>query len=556
MKAHEFPGLHCQPIRRSFPLLCWWVLATLVAGVTFAQEARIVDEGLYLMFSGKDKIGTEHSTLRSDNSVISEVELSIMGRQIKFDVALQYEGKRPVKYQLNQAPGITLTAQFENDKVTVTAPGRSQELTLKDGTVVLENNVFGHYCILLQRYELSKGGKQAFPILVPSVMQALEAVVEHKGATEQMVNQQLVKLHQFQVLLAGMVAINITTDENLRLVKIDIPSQNIELIREGYESFRQPPNIPDLNSDQFESIDVSLPSTGDVTVAGTLTIPKDGKRKHPAVILISGSGPQDREENTPPMLSLYIFRYIANDLASHGIAVLRCDDRGVGRSSGDFRKSTLKDFTNDARAQIKFLRSRDDIDGKRIGVIGHSEGGIIAPIVAAEDKEIAACVLLAGTSKPLDVVMIEQLEFQATSKDLPEAARDAVQKMIEPTKQVIADAKAGKDSSTALPYNLEWLRQHFAHDPIATIKKVKCPVLILQGEKDMQVLPYHAEALDRTLKEAGNRDHQLVSFSDLTHLFTEYPYVNGQFNPEAVHGLSQKLLEALTPWVEKRLVGN
>jgi len=540
------------PLTEKTPLVClWWMAMMLVVGISSAQEAKVVDERTYLIFSGKDKIGTERYTVRSDNSTTSKVELSIMGREIKFDVTLQYEENRPIKYKLNYEPGIALIAQFQAEKVTITVPGRSQELTLKEGTIVLENNVFEHYYFLLQRYDLSKGGKQVFPILVPSVMMALEATVEHKGTLEQMVNQQLLKLHEFQVVVAGMVAIGITTDETLHLLKIEIPAQNIEAIREGYESFRKPPNIPDINSDKFGSVDVTIPSTDDVTLSGTLTIPQDGKKKHPAVILISGSGPQDREENTPPALNLYIFRHIANALASHGIAVLRCDDRGVGKSSGDFRRSTLKDFISDAKAQIKFLRNRDDIDGKRICVIGHSEGGIIAPIVASEDKEIAACVILAGTSKPLDVVMIEQLEFQAANKDLPEAAREVIQKMIEPTKQVIADAKAGKDSSSAMPYNLEWLRQHFAHDPIATIKKVKCPVLILQGEKDMQVLPYHAEALEKALKESGNPDHQLVMLSNLTHLFTEYPYVNGKFNPDAIPELSPKLFNALVPWVEK-----
>ncbi len=552
MKLQEFTQ-HTRSIRRGLVSFLGWIAVMLMLNASSAQEAKNIDEGKFLLFSGKDKVATEHYVVRSDNSTTSEVELSMMGKQVKFDVTLRYEGNKPVKYYLNQEPGITLTAQFQADKVTITAPGRSQELILKEGTVVLENNVFEHYYFLLKRFDIAKGGKQTFPVLVPSVMMTLDASVEFKGVAEQMVNQQLMRLHQFQVTLMGMVVINIIADENLHLLKVAIPSQNAEMVREGYESLRQPPNIPDINSDKFESIDVAVPSTDSVMLSGTLTIPKDGKKKHPAVFLITGSGPQDREENTLPALNLYIFRYIANGLADHGIAVLRCDDRGVGKSSGDFRKATLKDFISDAKAQITFLRSRDDIDGKRIGVIGHSEGGIIAPIIASEDAEIAACVILAGPSKPLDTVMIEQLEFQAANKDFPEATRETVQKMIQPTKQVIADAKAGKDSSSAMPYNLEWLRQHFAHDPIATIKKVKCPVLILQGEKDVLVLPYHAEALDKALKEAGNSDHQFVILKNLTHLFTEYPYVSGKLDLEAVPVLSTKLLATLTPWVERTL---
>jgi alpha-beta hydrolase superfamily lysophospholipase len=534
-----------------FIRVCCAVVFTM-ADVSFAQETKVVEEGRYTMFLGKDKVGSEHYTLHADNAITTKSEMAVMGKHFEFDVTLQYEGNRPVKYQLDQS-GVAVVAEFQGDTVTITGPGRSQKLGIVEGIIVLENNIFEHYYVLLQRYDMAKGGKQTFPILVPTAMVAIEVTAEYKGAIEQMVNQQLVKMKQFQIALTGMLVINIMTDENLHILKLAVPLQNVEVIREGYDGLRQPPNIPDINSDKFESADVTVSSTDSVMLSGTLTIPKDNKKKHSAVIMITGSGPQDREENTPPVLNLYIFRYIANDLASHGIAVLRCDDRGVGKSTGDFRKATLKDFVNDAKSQVAFLRTRKDIDGKRIGVIGHSEGGIIVPIVASEDKNVAACVILAGTARPLDVVMNEQLEFQAANVDFPQLTRDAVKKMIEPTKQAISDAKSGKDSSAGMPYNLEWLRQHFAHDPIVTIKKVKCPVLILQGEKDMQVLPYHAGALEKALGEAGNRDHKLVVLSNLTHLFTEYPYVNGQLNPDAIPSVSPKLLDALTPWLEKKL---
>jgi len=516
------------------------------------QALAPVDTGTFALYSGRERIGTERYAVYADSFATSAVELNVMGREVRFEVRVRYRGGNPIGYELTQAPNIKLTAEFTGTQAKITSPAGARELTLPGGTVIVENNVIEHHALLLQRYDLQAKGKQTIPILVPSVMMATQAEVEYLATSTEMINQQPHRIHRFRVVVAGMVSLDLTCDERLRILNESIPAQNMEVVRAGYEAFRSPPNIPDVHSDTFHSLEVAVPSTEAVTLAGTLTLPKKAAAKYPAVVLISGSGPQDREENTPPALNLYLFRYIANALAAEGLAVLRCDDRGVGKSTGNFRKGTLKDFIADARAQVAFLRGRDDIDPRRIAVLGHSEGGCIASILAAEDRDVAACVILASSSKPLDALLIEQLEYQASNEDFPESVRATIRDLMAPTRQVIADAKAGKDSSTALPYNLDWLRQHFTHDPLATITKVKCPVLILQGEKDVLVPPYHAKALDKALADAGNRDHRVVVFPNLTHLFTQYPYHNPDYKPEKANELSPAMLDTLRAWMVQR----
>src|SRR5262249_26381949 len=141
-------------------------------------------------------------------------------------------------------------------------------------------------------------------------------------------------------------------------------------------------------------------------LAATLTLP-DGVSRAPAVVLVTGSGPQDRDEC---VFGVRPFRELAAHLARHGIASLRYDDRGTAKATGTFRGATTDDFADEARAAIRFLATRSDIDSRRIGVLGHSEGGIVAPLVASRDPDVAFIVLWAAPGLPMSVVDIEQTE--------------------------------------------------------------------------------------------------------------------------------------------------
>jgi pimeloyl-ACP methyl ester carboxylesterase len=284
-----------------------------------------------------------------------------------------------------------------------------------------------------------------------------------------------------------------------------------------------------------------------VTLAGTLTLPR-GDGPFPAAILISGSGPQDRDET---IFEHKPFLVLADALTRRGIAVLRVDDRGVGGSSGSPAKATSADYASDVRAGIAYLKSRPEIDGKAIGLIGHSEGGIIAPLVAAQSADVAFIVLMAGTGLPGDEILVSQLglilKAMGVTGEKLEKSRDAQRRLIaivksETDKQKAMEAMQAivRESRDQLPEKERkeldqskglidsqlrqaespWFKFFLTFDPRPTLARVRCPVLALNGEKDLQVDPRaNLSAIETALKEGGNDRVTIKELPGLNHLF-------------------------------------
>ena len=279
--------------------------------------------------------------------------------------------------------------------------------------------------------------------------------------------------------------------------------------------YSAPPNAP------FTAEEVTIQAQG-YTLAGTLLLPKSAKRPLPAVITITGSGQQTRDEPLPiPGLEKYRpMRQIAEALASRGIAVLRVDDRGTGGSGGreTLRTATTSSFADDTRAEVAYLRSRSEIDPKRIALAGHSEGGIIAPMVAAGDSQIAAIVLLAGSGKTGAQISMEQWAdvLDRTPGVTPEIKK---QKLAE-EQEVITAVQTGADlSKYPAQVRLPWTKEFWTYDPIPTIRKVRQPILILQGAIDRQITAEQADLLEKGALEGGNKDVTKHLFPTLNHLF-------------------------------------
>jgi len=244
------------------------------------------------------------------------------------------------------------------------------------------------------------------------------------------------------------------------------------------------------------------------TLAGTLTLPKGASRTQPvsAIVTVSGSGPQDRDENIglPGFLP---FRQIADSLARRGIAVLRMDDRGTGASGGTFKGSTSADFAEDARGGLAYLRTRPEIRADRLGVLGHSEGALIAPMVADKEPTLRAIVLLAGIAQPGRSALHFQLKNQIehNTKLTPEM-RDS--QIAEIPKRI--DAMMAADP---------WMKFFLTYDPAPTMRRVKTPVLILTGARDQQAVPEQVALQEAAFKEGGNKDVTARVLPDLNHLF-------------------------------------
>ncbi|HBP17257.1 MAG TPA: alpha/beta hydrolase [Planctomycetes bacterium] len=289
-----------------------------------------------------------------------------------------------------------------------------------------------------------------------------------------------------------------------------------------------------------------LSPVGSITLAGTLTRPK-GEGPHPAVVLVTGSGPQDRDET---LLGHKPFAVIADYLTRRGFAVLRYDDRGVAKSTGDFASATSFDLAQDAEASWRFLRQQKGIDPARCGILGHSEGGLIAPLVAARQPEVSFVVLLAGPA--VDGRAILELQTQkiaaAAGADPARVARDAElssqlydvllgegeldarrakaeQILVEYIQTLPKAELGGADAATIAQRRVAsltspWFMAFLRHDPGPTLRQLKCPVLALNGELDLQVDPgQNLPVMARELEAGGNPDYTLIKLPKHNHLF-------------------------------------
>lgn len=318
-----------------------------------------------------------------------------------------------------------------------------------------------------------------------------------------------------------------------------------------------------------------------VTLAGTLTLPSK-RGNYPAVILISGSGPQNRDgewmEHKP-------FLVIADHLTRQGIAVLRYDDRGFGKSTGNFHSGTSLDFSTDVESAIHFLKTRKEIDVKKIGLIGHSDGAMIAPMVAAKMSDVSFIVMLAGPGIPISELMVKRQVLMERRQGKSESEIQQSKEYIEALLTIIITSESEENLNSALNQfandtknqipddqippgmtkdefisrqvamlSSPWFKYVFTYDPGPVMEKVKCPVLALNGDKDVQVpSAENLQAIKKALFAGENDDVTVKELKDLNHMFQEcntgmldeYAKIEQTFSPIA--------LTEISGWIKKQV---
>ena len=316
-------------------------------------------------------------------------------------------------------------------------------------------------------------------------------------------------------------------------------------------------------------------SDAGITLSGTLTIP-EGDGPFPAVILLTGSGPQNRDEE---LLGHKPFLVLADYLTRHGIAVLRSDDRGVGGSSGDFSTATTEDFAGDALAGVEYLKARPDMNFSMIGLAGHSEGGMMAPMAAVRSDDVDFIVLLAAPAIPfediiryqtrrswikigMDSIDIERntewqnqifklISSEKSDQQVREEMVRLYQDLSEEARTRMQVTEASIESEIARSTS-PWWRFAFRFDPVSTLMQVSCPVLAISGDKDTQVTSKeNLAAIEKALERGGNRDYRVVELKGLNHLFQtadsgdplEYGRIEETFSPVA--------MQVIAEWINK-----
>lgn len=326
---------------------------------------------------------------------------------------------------------------------------------------------------------------------------------------------------------------------------------------------------------RVEEVSIVNDQAEGVTLAGTLTLP-EGDGPFPAALLITGSGPQGRDET---IFQHKPFLVIADHLTRNGIAVLRYDDRGVGGSTGTFGEATSVDFASDANAVWRFLQGHEQIDSNAIGMIGHSEGGMVAPIAFADNPEIDFMVLLAGPGTDTRQIVrsqsrlmglatgereeeidlrepiIDRITAAVAKADTVEQAQARVREILDPeTLETIGLPEDQKETMVS-QFTSTWMHYFLKYDPADYLPSVDCPVLALNGELDLQVPAGENLAGIRTLMR-GNKDLTVIELPKLNHLFQhsttgsigEYNDIEETFSPEA--------LELMSDWISKRFGDN
>lgn len=317
--------------------------------------------------------------------------------------------------------------------------------------------------------------------------------------------------------------------------------------------------------------------TDNFFLAGTLTFPKEGNN-FTAAVLITGSGPQNRDEE---LMGHKPFLVLSDYLTRNGFAVLRFDDRGVGESEGDFHIATSEDFARDVLAAVEYLKTRGEIDQSKIGLIGHSEGGIIAPMAAVQNDEIAFIVLMAGPGLTGEEIVYLQTRLIEEANGTPEeiikkdiAFSSVLFNYIKNSDDFIVAEKRIKeyfwkeykemtdvekerigDPETFLNRQLHgtltpWFKYFLSYDPVPAIENVKCPVLAIIGEKDLQVPPKeNLSVIEEALINSGNKNYTVKELSGLNHLFqsaetgspVEYGKIEETMSPLALDTIARWL---------------
>lgn len=513
-------------------------LAFLAAAPSGARAAA--SGGGYVMFAGRDTIAIERFE-RSGGALQGLLVFRLANTRVAW-TAMEGPGGGIARFEAlmgsasdppGSPPRQAVAVDFAGDSVfTEARPGGTQAFASRRGALPFLNPSVALMAEFALR-TMSHPGGRAEGSLFMLAGGGTETAVVTRPAVDSVVVAFAGVTFCFRLDEHGEVARGRVPEQNLDIVRVtDLPPGLLELSAPDYSA---PPGAP------WTAEEVTVRTREGHLLAGTLTRPL---RSSPVgcVVTITGSGSQDRDGSIAMVKGYRPFRDVADALARRGVATLRLDDRGVGGSRAPARGATTETFARDVEDALAWLRARPDVDGARLALAGHSEGGIIAPMVAARDPKLRAIALLAAPAWTGRRVIESQnrhvIERDSTASA---ASRDSTLRWA----MAQVDSMAKRDA---------WLGFFLGHDPAAAIRAVRVPVLLLQGETDRQVTAAQADELAAALARAGNRRVTKRVFPGLNHLFLAdpdgdpagYARLTGEgFAPEVVAALADWLAEQL-----------
>jgi fermentation-respiration switch protein FrsA (DUF1100 family) len=487
-------------------LLLGSVLAVSAQTATPASPAT-GEASLTIFLRGVEVGRMQSNVARTDSAwVLSSTgrlgELVLNRFEMKYDADWQPLSMRAevtqAERQMTVSTSFGLTTAVNEITQNGATTGRTDQISAR--TVVLPNNFYAAYEALAARLATAAPGAE-IPVYVPPQAE-VKIVVKDVGSETIQTSAGSVVLRKFALVLKNIGAdldATVAIDRRNRFARLEIPSAALAVIRSdlaGVSARRQTMRNP-------TDVDVTIPAFG-FNLAGTLTMPRgEGRLRHPTVVLVGGSGPVDRDE---AVADVPIFAQLAGALAERGFMVLRYDKRGIGQSGGRTEVVTLQDYADDVIAILKWLSKRDDVDPRRIAVVGHSEGGSVGMIAAAREKKIASLVLVATTGSTGADLVLEQQRHQLELMKLPDAERQQKIELQQKVHSAVITEKGweGVPEEVRRQADTAWFRSLLLFDPARIMPQIKQPILIVQGDLDTQVPPHHAEQLAELARKRKN----------------------------------------------------
>jgi pimeloyl-ACP methyl ester carboxylesterase len=508
--------------------------------------------------AGSEQISLERTaegwTISSSGQMGAPVEL--VAKQVEVRYTADW---KPLGLKIDGTlRGQPLTVQTEVAGETahsrITQAGQSGERTdaISADAVFLPSPFVGPFEALSQRLKSAEAGST-----IPAYMLQTSIAIQVGASSDETIQtaSQLIHARRTSVtmLMPGApLDAEIWGNETGRLLRVSIPAQNLEVVREDVASVAARRVTASHAGDE----QIRIPANG-FSLAGTISRPTPGdvrgtSRALPAVILVGGSGLTDRDET---VFNIPIFGQLGGSLADAGFLVLRYDKRGIGQSGGRVESATLADYADDLRAAVKFLSDRKDVDRKHLAVLGHSEGGSVAMLAAAHEKKIAALVLVATFGVTGAELNMAQVTHAVARSNKPEADRQAT---IELQRQIQNAVLTGKGwEGIPLPLrrqaDIPWFHSFLSFDPARLMADVKQPLLVVQGLLDTQVQPSNADRLETLAgvrKKAG--PVEVVKVPGINHLLV--PATTGEVDEYATlkdRQVSPVVSNAVALWLKK-----
>ena len=417
--------------------------------------------------------------------------------------------------------------------------------------LLLPNSFFGPYEALAARLKTIAAGSEVPAYLVPQtsiVIRIGESSSEQIQTNARMVNARRTRISM--ILSSAQLDADLWTDDAGRMIRFSVPLQALEVVREDIASVSsRSVSISRANDEQ-----VKIPSNG-FSLAGTLSRPAETSAPRlPAVVLVGGSGPADRDSVA---FGIPILGQLAGALADAGFIVVRYDKRGIGQSGGRAESASLTDYADDVRAAVKVLADRKDVDPKRIAVAGHSEGGLVALMAAAKEKRIAAVGLIATPGVTgADVVLAQQQRLLNRMTLTPEEK----QAKVDAQKKIHEAVITGKGLELLPPdvrRTVDTAEFHslLVSDPAKLVASVRQPLLIVQGGLDTQIEPQNADRLEEMARARKNAPPvDVVKVPTVNHLLvTATTGEADEYGTLKDKQVSQQVTEALVTWLKKTL---